>query len=396
MGLLDQMQPTPRNRMMGLLADALTAANDYAQKPDPTMPGGLANPPLSMLSGLLSLPAMATTAQRASYGEPLTNVSQANVPLMKPETMATLMALAPVAMTAAPYLAKGAQAGMANLQAANTTGRLPMAGQRGAIVWHGSPHKFDAFDAGKIGTGEGAQAYGHGIYLAESKGVADEYAGKLSSAVVDFKNKQPTDDLEKAVYDRIKQSISSMSYNGRYDAARQAWDRLANPMAHDLDGIPGIVKPLVGEARVERLGLRDAARRLGEPSVGDSGSLYKVDLPDEHIAKMLDWDKPLSQQSEVMSRISAADPIYADQVKNLTGQQFYTRQNAGDAHWTAQPSAKQQASDAEWLRNKGIPGIRDLDGGSRAAGQGSQNFVVFPGNEGLLQILERNGAPVGK
>ena len=40
--------------------------------------------------------------------------------------------------------------------------------------------------------------------------------------------------------------------------------------------------------------------------------------------------------------------------------------------------------------------IRYLDGGSRGAGQGSSNFVVFPGNEGLLSILERNGAPIGK
>ena len=39
--------------------------------------------------------------------------------------------------------------------------RVP-AGQFGANVFHGSPHKFDAFDASKIGTGEGAQAYGHG------------------------------------------------------------------------------------------------------------------------------------------------------------------------------------------------------------------------------------------
>lgn len=38
--------------------------------------------------------------------------------------------------------------------------------------------------------------------------------------------------------------------------------------------------------------------------------------------------------------------------------------------------------------------IRYLDGGSRGAGQGTSNFVVFPGNEGLLQILERNGQPI--
>ncbi len=34
-------------------------------------------------------------------------------------------------------------------------------------VWHGSPHDFAQFDAGKIGTGEGAQAYGHGYFAAE-------------------------------------------------------------------------------------------------------------------------------------------------------------------------------------------------------------------------------------
>ena len=54
---------------------------------------------------------------------------------------------------------------------------LPMVG---AIkVYHGSPHKFDKFDMSKIGTGEGAQAYGHGLYYAESPKVANDYAQKL-------------------------------------------------------------------------------------------------------------------------------------------------------------------------------------------------------------------------
>src|SRR5690349_16750001 len=42
-------------------------------------------------------------------------------------------------------------------------------------AFHGSPHVFDAFDASKIGTGEGAQAYGHGLYYAESPEVAASY-----------------------------------------------------------------------------------------------------------------------------------------------------------------------------------------------------------------------------
>src|SRR4029079_2118814 len=39
-------------------------------------------------------------------------------------------------------------------------------------AYHGSPHDFDKFDLSKIGTGEGAQAYGHGLYFAENEGAA--------------------------------------------------------------------------------------------------------------------------------------------------------------------------------------------------------------------------------
>ena len=47
-------------------------------------------------------------------------------------------------------------------------------------VFHGSPHKFDKFDMSKIGTGEGAQAYGHGLYFADNPNVAKWYGDKLT------------------------------------------------------------------------------------------------------------------------------------------------------------------------------------------------------------------------
>jgi site-specific DNA-cytosine methylase len=46
---------------------------------------------------------------------------------------------------------------------------------------------------------------------------------------------------------------------------------------------------------------------------------------------------------------------------------------------------------SEDMRKAGIPGIRYLDAESRKAGQGTRNFVVFPGEEQHLTILERNG-----
>ncbi len=42
-------------------------------------------------------------------------------------------------------------------------------------AYHASPYDFERFDMSKIGTGEGAQAYGHGLYFAEHEPVAQEY-----------------------------------------------------------------------------------------------------------------------------------------------------------------------------------------------------------------------------
>nr|DAX70588.1 MAG TPA: crystallin beta/gamma motif-containing protein [Caudoviricetes sp.] len=46
-------------------------------------------------------------------------------------------------------------------------------------AWHGSPHDFDEFDLGSIGSGEGNQAHGWGLYFAKSKRVSDNYKKTL-------------------------------------------------------------------------------------------------------------------------------------------------------------------------------------------------------------------------
>jgi len=50
----------------------------------------------------------------------------------------------------------------------------------GIRAYHGSPHDFDRFSLDAIGTGEGAQAYGHGLYFAESEDVARSYRDALA------------------------------------------------------------------------------------------------------------------------------------------------------------------------------------------------------------------------
>jgi len=82
MGLLDSISPTPRNGLLGLLADALMGADRYANKPQAGMPMGKANPVLGLLSDAIGLGGAGRTLDRLSYGDPITNIGKANVPLI--------------------------------------------------------------------------------------------------------------------------------------------------------------------------------------------------------------------------------------------------------------------------------------------------------------------------
>ena len=74
---------------------------------------------------------------------------------------------------------------------------LDYLGVGGMTAFHGSPHKFSKFSMDSIGTGEGAQAYGHGLYFAENPKVAGEYQKALSKTdvrEVTYKNKAILDE----------------------------------------------------------------------------------------------------------------------------------------------------------------------------------------------------------
>jgi hypothetical protein len=118
-------------------------------------------------------------------------------------------------------------------------------------------------------------------------------------------------------------------------------------------------------------------------------NLYKVDLPDEAIGKMLDWDKPLSQQPEsVRKALKEALPKMPDVA---TGAQIYDALK-NHAMSAVDPAARKglheyQVDAAFELRRLGIPGIRYLDQGSRPGGKGTSNYVVF--DDQLPKIIGR-------
>ena len=106
---------------------------------------------------------------------------------------------------------------------------------------------------------------------------------------------------------------------------------------------------------------------------------------------MLDWDKPISEQpkavKDALERIGGPFTKQALKTGSPRGGQVYMSDLQNDF--------PNELAATKALKEAGIPGIRYLDQGSRGSGQGTSNFVVFPGNEDILKILERNGQPVG-
>ena len=112
-----------------------------------------------------------------------------------------------------------------------------------------------------------------------------------------------------------------------------------------------------------------------KPSFETYGNLYTVDIPDTVVAKMLDFDAPISSQSQ---EIQALARQYNFQPEDLGGDLL------------AAAGGKTKAG-AQLLRDAGIPGVRYLDQGSRGNQQSTRNIVVFPGGENQVKILKREG-----
>ena len=300
-----------------------------------------------------------------------------------------------LATHAAPALASGLLGVVAKNKGVSTMpSKLAQAlnKQAGAIAWHGSPHKFDKFDMSKIGTGEGAQAYGHGLYMAESPEVAKSYS-KLNPTV-----NAPPNRLfmgQELTPGTPEYHAGTLLENSTLAKARKdvaSWISEGSPDTKMVDGWKKTLDTL------------NKATKKSDFKVAKNENLYKTDIPDEAIARFLDWDKPLSQQApEVLDSLKSIKDKFGKEwtsellsgggTKSITMDSYpgssaiMDLRSALGVHGPAMPEV------TESLKQAGIPGIRYLDSGSRGTGTGTSNYVLF--DDQLPRILERNGQPTG-
>jgi len=233
-------------------------------------------------------------------------------------------------------------------------------------AYHGSPYDFDRFDLGKIGTGEGAQTYGHGLYFAENPAVARSYQRTLTRPGGPH-----------------SQNVTQASLRAEYEAAGN-WP----------DAVEAAVRRYYAPPK-QKEAYRQMLLREGPPPPPD-GRMYEVNIhadPDE----LLDWDKLLSQQPEVLSVVKKIVGS-GGQPERWTGGQAYqaladylggqtqVAKNVGGGY-PVKYADDLKASKV--LADAGIPGIRYLDQGSRAGGKGTRNYSIW--DEDVIEILRKYG-----
>jgi hypothetical protein len=240
---------------------------------------------------------------------------------------------------------------------------IDAAGLGGAIkAYHGTPHLFDRFDMSKIGTGEGAQAYGHGLYFAENPLVAKTY---MTAGV-------PVDEYQNKIF--LKK------YNA--DIAKLRGDK--EKEAALLQEIKDMKAQKGGNLYETSIRWPNAEREATDP------------LGEHHL---LDWDQPLSEQSDyVRNKLKKSDfyknanKAYKDQKQwyldpsQKTGESFlkYMRSGYDDEFASSIKDAEQ------YLKNLDIPGLKYLDATSRSTDKGTRNYVMF-GDE-YPEIIKRAGS----
>lgn len=330
------------------------------------------------------------------------------------DTLAAVGAL-PGAAPAKGAVQKGARA------AAEAVGGAAEQATKPAIrAYHGTPHSFDKFDSSKIGTGEGAQAYGHGLYFAEEADVARHYRdmGGFDEPVMRVGTRYLTD-----VYAEIERSAARMPAR----QASESYNRLAllEDLMHGGDALH--IREQFDRGAYGEETFKWFEKEI-EPNFNNNRSLYEVGIhanPDD----FLDWDAPLGEQPRIAERLGYTtmdenaihdealrvmdaqpggawmdDPVAKARVDelqemldrrvpSLSGQEFYRGAQEGTPGGIlSQMTNNNFSSRAEELREAGIPGIKYRDAMSRdGSGRETRNYVVFPGNEHLIEIVRKYG-----
>lgn len=227
-------------------------------------------------------------------------------------------------------------------------------------AWHGSPHDFDQFDLGAIGTGEGAQVHGWGLYFAANREVSEGYIERLSDVIgheiaKDGSIVQKSDEewatIDNAPIDEntpplviALKLLREVRAKGNYnvgDAIQKLQWQYIQRMEDDIvasDFLTKWYKKFKYRNTLKNLKAAEQILKEGKYNFKNitSGHLFEVEIPDADT--MLDEQLSYSDQPTLVQK--AIDALYADRKKlakewkNLSAEDFKEIYHPSGEAWT--------------------------------------------------------------
>lgn len=270
-------------------------------------------------------------------------------------------------------------------------------------AYHGTPHEVDRFRSDRIGTGEGAQAYGHGLYFAESEAVAKDYQqtlGRRQSVLAgrgDELNQTTRDfSIDDIIAMRSRETDTTRGRNLDQAVAEMAAGASFSDLAKEWPRMP-------------------FQYTFGDDIYRTPGHIYQVELNADP-AHLIDWDKPLNEQSDYVRaalKVPKSEALQKEAsdlhrslhfLKSLIEpskahkaemRQIEARLQKIDPNQSVQWKALATTPEgAKKLADAGIAGIRYLDGVSRSRGVGTSNYVIF--DDSKIKITHVDGQPASE
>lgn len=182
-------------------------------------------------------------------------------------------------------------------------------------AYHGTPHSFERFDLGAIGTGEGAQAHGWGLYFAADRKVADEYRNRLSDNVKDitignkkYKQLQSSGIVDEKGNEPEDVEYTAAYYLGVYRNKNEALKNIEKEIENPEEYIDDYYRSVLKKAK-ELL-------ENNETEVSKSeGIVFEVDVPENDV--LLNENKTLDEQPENVK--NTLRKMAENQVRDMNG-----------------------------------------------------------------------------
>lgn len=251
-------------------------------------------------------------------------------------------------------------------------------------AYHGSPHHFDRFTLEHIGTGEGAQSFGWGLYFAGEKQVAEYYRRELTQPTIVFGRQEPSvsGGAIGIILERLQEDLNHVVNTGgnrrglREVLLRHLKEYLLPRWEEDVKNASNENDVSIFNAWAE--GARKILKTPNKFKLKGEGQLYKVDIPSD--SQFMSYDELIDKQPAIAKKLN---PIRKSLGENITGAHVYAMlENDARADGPLTAEARKITSDpheaaSRTLATLGIPGMRYLDSISRAKGKGSHNYVLW-------------------